>query len=65
MENSLNWYIKNIKEKYLLTIQGLVDPSKYKKTINQRMEDAWKQNALHVKLVNDKEGVVDWDKSLH
>ena len=31
-------------------------------TINQTMEDAWKQKALPRKFLNDNEGV-DWDKS--
>ena len=57
-ENNLNWCIKNSKEiivskvgeTSLANIEGAVEPSKYKKTVNQRVEDAWKQKALHGKL---------------
>ena len=51
-----------VGETSLVDIEGAVEPSEYKKTINQTMEDAWKQKALHGKFVNDKEGV-NWDKS--
>ena len=69
-ENSLNWYIKNSKEVLLrkvgetslVNIEEAVEPSEYKKTINQTMEDTWKQKALHGKFVNDKEGV-NWERS--
>ena len=47
---------------HFITIEEAVEPSEHKKTINQTMEDAWKQKALHGKFVNDKEGV-NWEKS--
>ena len=64
-ENSLNWHIKNSKEVLLrkvgetslVTIEEAAQPSEYKKTINQIMEDTWNQKVLHGKFVNGKEGV--------
>ena len=69
-ENSLNWYIKNRKEVLLrkvgetslVNIEEAVEPSEYRKTISQTMEDTWKQKALLGKFVNDKAGL-NWEMS--
>ena len=55
--------MRKVGETSLVNIEGAVEPSEYKKTINQPMEDTWKQKALHGMFVNDKEGV-NWGKSL-
>ena len=39
-----------------------MEPSEYKKSKRQEMEEAWKQKVMHGKFVRDKEGV-NWDKS--
>ena len=54
--------MRKVGETSLVNIEGAVEPNEYKKTINQTMEDAWKQKALHGKFVNDIEGV-NWEKS--
>ena len=62
IKNSKEMLLRNIGETSLGNIEGAVEPSGYKKTTKQTIEDARKQNALHGKFVNDKEGM-HWDKS--
>ena len=39
-----------------------MEPSEYKKSKSQEMEEAWKQKVMHGQFVRDKDGV-NWDKS--
>ena len=52
--------MRKVGETSLVNIEEAVERSDYRRTINQTMEDTWKQKALHGKFVNDKEGV-NWE----